>query len=150
MARLSIINPLLMLAFTLALSGCIYDQSSSMANSGTQAATDAEAAKLAANGSTQAPESVQARGGGPLGGYIEQFMDANDRSKMTRALDGSLGRSVSWTNPVSGANFSVTPTSKASGEGICRNYTISMNKSGVSDRVSGVACIGDDGVWHVS
>lgn len=148
MARL--IQPLTLLAACIALSGCLYNSAGS-SSTGLSSANQVADKPTETSDPAKAAEPVKAAGGGPIGGYIEQFMDANDKSKMARALDGSLGKSASWTNPVSGANFSVTPLNKApGGEGICRSYSVTMTKSGVTDRVGGVACIGDDGVWHVA
>lgn len=146
MSRL--IQSLSLLALSAVLSGCLY---SSAGSGSTAVKSEPQMASTETSDPKKAAEPIKASGGGPLGGYIEQFMDGNDRTKMTRALDGSLGKSASWTNPVSGANFSVTPLNKApGGEGICRSYSVTMTKTGVTDRVSGVACIGDDGIWHVS
>lgn len=145
-------KPLCLITLCLAVSGCLYNNgSSSSSSSATQAAlTPEQAAAVNENGTTTPPEQVRAATGGALGGYIEQFMDANDKSKMARALDGSLGKSTSWKNPVSGVAFAVTPLSKVTnGDSICRTYSVTMNKTGVNDRVGGTACIGDDGLWHV-
>lgn len=149
MTRFSFTKPLLLAALCVSISGCLYDNNTSASNSANTQNT-ALANGSNPNGSTTAPDQVRATGGS-LGGYIEQFMDANDKSKMARALDGSLGKATSWKNPVSGASFSVTPISKVSmGSGICRSYSVSMNKGGVNDKVGGTACIGDDGVWHTA
>ena len=70
---------------------------------------------------------------------------------MTRALDGGLGKASRWTNPVSGAQFAVTPVNKVSmGSNICRSYQVNMIKAGITDKVSGTACIGEDGIWHAA
>lgn len=147
MSQFRILKALMVVMSGILLAGCIYDTSpsgtaSASNNTGTTVTTDPD----------KASEPVRAAGGGPLGGYIEQFMDANDKTKMVRALDGGLGKANRWKNPVSGAEFAMTPLSKASGNGggICRNYSLSMTKSGITDRVSGMACIGEDGVWHAA
>lgn len=151
MNQLSFTKPVCLITLCLAVSGCLYNGSTTTSSDSMQAGlTPEQAAAANPNGSTQPPEPVRTASGGALGGYIEQFMDANDKSKMARALDGSLGKSTSWKNPVSGAVFAVTPISKVSnGDSICRNYSVTMNKAGVNDRVGGTACIGDDGLWHV-
>lgn len=153
MNQISFTKPLCLITLCLAVSGCLYNGSATSSSTNTtQAALTPEQAALAnANGSTQAPPPVKTATGGALGGYIEQFMDANDKSKMARALDGSLGKSTSWKNPVSGVIFAVTPISKVSnGDSICRSYSVTMNKTGMNDRVGGTACIGEDGLWHVT
>lgn len=142
----SIISKAILIAMgTLLVTGCILNTSDvntkKDTNDGATVTSDAN----------KASEPVTAAGGGPLGGYIEQFMDANDKSKMVRAMDGGLGKAVRWKNPVSGAEFAMTPVSKASiNGGICRNYYLSMIKSGIADKVNGTACIGEDGVWHAA
>jgi surface antigen len=145
MSQLFIVKPLILVMLGIAVTGCMYNTDSTGVQGGTPMQTTAI-------GEPATPaEEVKTASGGALGGYIEQFMDANDKSKMARALDGGLGKSIAWKNPVSGASFAVTPLRKVSmGEGICRAYSVTMTKTGVTDRVGGTACIGDDGVWHVS
>lgn len=89
--------------------------------------------------------------GQPLGGYLEQYMDNNDKVKMGRGLDGAIGKATTWTNPVNGAKFTVTPIRKVNMEGAryCRTYNVIMTKQSSRDQVSGTACIGQDGIWHV-
>ncbi len=145
MNRSTISKVILIAMSSLFVTGCILSTSDvnikNDQNNGTTVTSDAN----------KASEPVTASAGGPLGGYIEQFMDANDKSKMVRAMDGGLGKAVRWTNPVSGAQFAMTPVSKASiNGGICRNYYLSMIKTGIADKVNGTACIGEDGVWHAA
>lgn len=98
------------------------------------------------------PHTVALTGGGPIGGYIEQFMDGTDKTKLSRALDKGIGSTTAWKNPASGADFSVTPTRKVTsdGGGICRAYTVRMTKTGITDKVQGTACVGRDGMWKVA
>lgn len=145
MNQVRVLKATILVMASMFVTGCILNTSDvnvqNDPNTGTTVTSDAN----------KASEPVQVAGGGPLGGYIEQFMDANDKSKMVRAMDGGLGKAVRWKNPVSGAEFAVTPVSKASvNGGICRNYYISMIKSGIADKVNGTACIGEDGVWHAA
>lgn len=97
------------------------------------------------------PDTVKLAGGGPVGGYIEQFMDGTDKTKLSRGLDAGIGKTTAWKNPASGLKFSVTPTRRVSadGGGICRSYTVRMTKTGITDKVNGTACVGRDGAWHV-
>lgn len=148
MRQILIKHTFLLLTLSAALTGCLYS-SDRTSVPGTAIPDD----NLALNGEVdpQRPAEELRATGGALGGYIEQYMDANDKSKMARALDGGLGKAATWRNPVSGASFAVTPLRKVSrGDGICRAYSISMTKTGVTDRVGGTACIGDDGSWHVA
>jgi surface antigen len=152
MNQRSLSKTVILAALCVSISGCLYDNAST-SSSNSQASNLTAGTNSNPNGSTKAPDEIRTANGGPLGGYIEQFMDANDKSKMARALDGSLGKANSWQNPVSGASFAVTPLRKVaagSGDGICRAYSISMNKGGVNDKVGGTACIGDDGLWHTA
>lgn len=97
------------------------------------------------------PHTVALDSGAPVGGYIEQFMDGKDRTKLSKALDKGIGNTTAWDNPESGAHFAVTPIRKVQSEngGICRAYTVKMTKTGITDRVQGTACIGGDGSWKV-
>lgn len=149
MNQFSLTKIALLAALCFSITGCLYD--SAYPTSTSQSAQSTAMANGAnPEGSTKAPEEVRTTGGS-LGGYIEQFMDANDKSKLARALDGSIGKATSWKNPVSGAMFAVTPVRKVSmGDSICRAYSLSMVKGGVTDKVGGTACIGDDGLWHTA
>lgn len=148
MNQFSIVKVVSVLALTFSISGCL---NNSVSSSDSAMSADNNQQSVMSDGSTKPQEVVKTASGGPLGGYIEQFMDANDKTKLARALDGGLGKSTSWKNPVSGADFAVTPTRKVTmGEGICRAYNLTMTKSGVTDRVAGTACIGDDGLWHAA
>ncbi len=152
MRQLFITKSVFLITLSMAVTSCMYNTEATGMNK-TVALGGPEA--VANNGgpveAARPATALQTASGGPVGGYIEQYMDANDRSKMIRALDGGLGKSISWKNPVSGASFAVTPLRKvSSGEGICRAYSITMTKTGVTDKVGGTACIGDDGVWHAA
>jgi surface antigen len=130
------------------VTGCLYDTASNKVMPGNEPQVSATNPTTSAD---KAAAPIHAAGGGPLGGYIEQFMDANDKSKLARSLDSSLGKTVSWSNPVSGAKFAVTPISKVeNGNNICRSYHITMTKNGIDDKVNGTACIGEDGIWHAA
>src|SRR5687767_13938982 len=46
----------------------------------------------------------------PLGGNIQASMDANDRNKLSRALDGGIGKESHWTSSATGISYSVVST----------------------------------------
>ena len=123
----------------LALTGCLYDSASTTET------------QTGASGEPIQVTSGSASYGGPLGGNIEQYMDENDQFKLSRGLDAALGKSTTWTNPVNGAEFTVTPVKKISREDskFCRTYTLVMAKKGSKNQINGTACIGADGSWHV-
>ena len=87
---------------------------------------------------------------GPVGGNIEQSMDSLDRSKLSRAMDGGIGKSTQWTNGSTGMTYMVTPTRKMTigGNPFCRQYVISASRGGRSNQVNGTACVASDGSWH--
>src|SRR3990167_8634941 len=140
MSRFTISKSLFLIILSTTVTSCMWnDTDGNMPKQQQQQAAVAGPTIPTAN-AEKAAEPVRVAGGGPLGGYLEQFMDANDRSKMTRALDGGLGKASRWTNPVSGAQFAVTPVNKVSmGSNICRSYQVNMIKAGITDKVSGTA-----------
>lgn len=86
----------------------------------------------------------------PLAGNIEGSMDENDRTKLSRALDGGIGKQTHWTSGATGIAYTVVPTQKISvgGNNLCRKYTITATRGGSRQQVSGSACVGSDGAWH--
>ena len=87
----------------------------------------------------------------PLGGNLEQYMDVNDKQKLSRGLDNALGKATTWTSPLNGREFTVTPLRKVtlSSSKFCRTYSVRMERKTEAEQVSGTACIGEDGSWHV-
>jgi surface antigen len=86
-------------------------------------------------------------GGGEIG---LKSMDANDKSKMSHALDNATGKSTHWVNGVSGINFTVTPTRKVVVENnpFCRQYLVVIAKGSYQKQFNGTACVTTDGSWH--
>lgn len=86
-------------------------------------------------------------GGGDIG---LKSMDANDKSKMSHALDNATGKSTHWENGVSGINFTVTPTKKVVIENnpFCRHYLVVVAKGNYQKQFNGTACVTTDGGWH--
>ena len=87
---------------------------------------------------------------GAVGGSESHQMDELDRSKLSHALDGGIGKATSWQNVATGIEYTVIPTEKISinGNPFCRKYTITSVKSGQSRESSGTACVSSDGAWH--
>lgn len=86
-------------------------------------------------------------GGGEIG---VRSMNADDRLKMSRALDAGIGKSTHWQNGVTGVGYTVTPTQKVTvrGNPFCRQYTVQAERKGFSRNISGTACVTTDGTWH--
>lgn len=85
-----------------------------------------------------------------IGGSIERSMDANDKVKMSKALDKAPGKSTTWTNERMGITYTVTPIKKIviNNNPFCREYETMISRKSYSNSVRGTACIGDDGNWH--
>ena len=89
--------------------------------------------------------------GATIGGNVGRSMDQTDRLKTAQALETvRTGRSSTWRNPDTGAEYTVTPTrTRQATEGPCREYTVDATVAGRSDRVYGQACRQKDGSWRV-
>ena len=86
-----------------------------------------------------------------LGGKIGQYMDRQDRMEMQRALESApTGKSVNWSNPDNGNQYSVQPTKTYyANEQPCREYTTRAVISGKNQQIYGKACRQKDGSWQV-
>ena len=89
--------------------------------------------------------------GASIGGAVGRSMDDNDRRKTAQALETvRTGQSSAWTNPDSGASYTVTPTrTRSTTEGPCREYTTRAVIGGKTETVYGQACRQADGSWRV-
>lgn len=89
--------------------------------------------------------------GATIGGNVGRSMDQTDRLKTAQALETvSTGRSSTWRNPDTGAQYTVTPTrTRQTAEGPCREYTVDATVAGRPERVYGQACRQQDGSWRV-
>ncbi|OGT60871.1 MAG: hypothetical protein A3E85_01005 [Gammaproteobacteria bacterium RIFCSPHIGHO2_12_FULL_45_12] len=87
----------------------------------------------------------------PIAGNLETTMDAQDKIKLSRALDAALGKSTTWKNDMSHIAYTVTPLRKAhfSNYQFCRTYHVKADKGGQVNEVQGTACIGENGSWQV-
>jgi len=90
--------------------------------------------------------------GGLIGGSIGSSMDETDRLRAAHALEYNRTRQPSsWTNPDSGAEYTVTPTrTYSSGSSDCREYSTEVFIDGQRDVVYGTACRGADGTWRMN
>jgi surface antigen len=89
--------------------------------------------------------------GASIGGAVGRSMDDNDRRKTAQTLETvRTGQSSTWTNPDSGASYTVTPTrTRTTTEGPCREYTTRAVIGGKTETVYGQACRQADGSWRV-
>jgi len=90
--------------------------------------------------------------GATIGGNVGRSMDQTDRLKTAQALETvRTGRSSSWRNPDTGAEYTVTPTrTRQAAEGPCREYTVDATVAGRPERVYGQACRQKDGSWRAA
>lgn len=86
-----------------------------------------------------------------IGGEIGRSMDRADRLFIQRALETSrTGQWLSWTNPGSGTEFTVTPTRTFRSPlfGHCRDYQAWVFIGGYEREVTGTACRRPNGKWQ--
>lgn len=88
--------------------------------------------------------------GAAIAGNLEGFMDSTDKAKMSKALDGGLGKATHWANGATGVSYTVIPLQKVTigGNTFCRTYSIAAEKSGNVSKMNGTACLASDGAWH--
>ncbi len=87
--------------------------------------------------------------GAALGSHIGAEMDELDRRRANDALETyPTGRTSSWNNPDSGAQYSVTPTrTYQQSSQPCREYEMDVYMDGQRDVVTGIACRNARGQW---
>ena len=87
--------------------------------------------------------------GAVIGGKIGQKMDEADKLKAAQALESTpTGQQTSWTNPDTGAKYTMTPTKTyEASAGPCRDFTVDASVDGKPEKVSGTACRQSDGSW---
>jgi surface antigen len=91
--------------------------------------------------------NITMTGGGDIG---IRSMDANDKLKMSRALDAGTGKSTHWENGATGISYTVTPVRKVEvrGNPFCREYSVAVMKGSYTRNIGGTACVTTDGSWH--
>ncbi|BAP55052.1 17 kDa surface antigen precursor [Thioploca ingrica] len=91
--------------------------------------------------------------GAALGGSIGSSMDQTDVLRTQQALSyNRTGQQVSWQNPDTQAQYTVTPTNtfrNNSGQD-CRSYTTVAVIEGKREELHGTACRQPDGTWKAS
>lgn len=86
--------------------------------------------------------------GALLGREIARRMDANDRQRALSAVETNT--TETWTNPDTGARYTVRPTETFRQDGrLCREYTSEVRMGDERERVVGTACKSADGTWEV-
>ncbi|MDX1572510.1 MAG: RT0821/Lpp0805 family surface protein [Methylophaga sp.] len=87
--------------------------------------------------------------GAALGSHIGAEMDELDRRRANEALETyPTGRTSSWNNPDTGAQYSVTPIRTYETDNRpCREYEMDVYIDGQRDVVKGTACRNAQGVW---
>ncbi|MDA1323152.1 MAG: RT0821/Lpp0805 family surface protein [Proteobacteria bacterium] len=105
---------------------------------------------------------VRGRGRGPailvggvlgaiIGGSIGDSMDRADRLHTHNALEtAKSGQRVTWTNPGTGADYTVTPTRTYQRENgqYCRDFKSWGWIDGYEEELHGTACRASDGTWR--
>jgi len=91
--------------------------------------------------------------GAYIGGRVGKSMDEKDVYKSQDALENNpTNQPSAWTNPDTGNEYTVTPTStysSSSGEP-CREYTTEAVIDGRKEIVTGTACRQSDGTWRAA
>jgi surface antigen len=92
--------------------------------------------------------------GAYIGGAVGKNMDDTDRLKARQALEHNrTNQPASWTNPDSGASYTVTPTrtyETPSTGTVCREYTTEAMIGGQREVIYGTACRQPDGSWQAA
>jgi len=129
-------------------------------NTTTTAGTEAPAAKpvdentLASSNTgvyTNNPENkFTSASNSQVGGNLINSMDSNDKTKMSRGLDKAIGKITTWTNEMTGIQYTVNPIQKVviGGNQFCRKYMLTATKGENTREINAVACVGTDGEWH--
>jgi surface antigen len=89
--------------------------------------------------------------GAIIGGSIGDSMDRADRIHTRQAIETArTGQRVTWTNPDTGADYSVTPTRTYQRENgqYCRDFKSWGWIDGYEEELHGTACRASDGTWR--
>ena len=90
------------------------------------------------------------------GGQIVRNLSQADQGyysqAASQAYSAPTGQTVTWMNPQSGAQGTITPvrtgTNNATGE-VCREYQQTITVGGKTERAYGTACRQADGSWKI-
>jgi surface antigen len=88
------------------------------------------------------------------GKQITKGLNAQDRhyydEAATHAQEAPVGQAVTWYNPESGAQGSITPVKVGQTNlGYCREYQQTITVGGRTQRAYGTACRQPDGSWKI-
>ncbi len=89
--------------------------------------------------------------GAIIGGSIGDSMDKTDRIQTHNALEtAKSGQNVTWTNPDTGADYTITPTRTYQRENgqYCRDYKSWGWIDGYEEELHGTVCRTSDGTWR--
>lgn len=98
---------------------------------------------------------VGALAGAWAGNRIATALSAQDRAyydtAATQASTAPVGKQITWYNPNSGAQGTITPTrvGQSSDGEYCREYQQTITVGGRTERAYGTACRQPDGSWRV-
>lgn len=90
-----------------------------------------------------------------LGGEIGRTMDEVDRQKAEgayqRATTAPVGETITWSNPDTGNQGSITPTREGTSTtgAYCREFQQTVIIGGKEEQAFGVACRQPDGAWEI-
>lgn len=93
--------------------------------------------------------------GALVGSNIGRTMDDVDRMKARQALEQAthapIGETITWNNPRSGHQGSVTPVrdGRSSSGNYCREFQQTVTVDGRSEQLYGTACRQPDGSWKL-
>lgn len=88
------------------------------------------------------------------GSQMAQRLSAQDRGyydqAAVQAQTAPVGQQVTWYNPNSGAQGTITPTRVGeTNQGYCREYQQTITVGGRTERAYGTACKQADGSWRI-
>lgn len=98
---------------------------------------------------------VGALAGAWVGNKVAAGMTAQDKGyyngAATRAASAPVGQQITWYNPESGNQGTITPTREGrdSSGSACREYQQTVTIGGKTERAYGTACKQADGSWKV-
>jgi surface antigen len=94
-------------------------------------------------------------GGALIGNQIGQYMDDQDKQKMSSTSYNALennrsGQTAQWNNPDSGNSGTITPVKTYEKNGnYCREYTQTVTIGNKTHEAYGTACRQADGTWKI-
>jgi surface antigen len=104
---------------------------------------------------TVVPREAGKVAGRDVGGAAARLLQEEDRAIMEKTTQkalatGAAGKSVAWSNPVTGASGAITPQPKFSmGGKSCREFQQVFTAGGKKSTGYGTACVAPDGTWLI-